>query len=126
MPDLKTILFIYNTNNGALKSLLDYFAGSASADETDVCRLNALTSSAAGIKKEWKGFLKDLNIPSRLLDRNEFFWEFGEMQTSFPVVLIQSGAELAVLVGTETLNQCSDLNDLIHLMQQRLLQVSAI
>ena len=68
-PDLKTILFIYNTNNGALKSLLDYFAGSASADETDVCRLNALTSSAAGIKKEWKGFLKDLNIPSRLLDR---------------------------------------------------------
>ena len=48
------------------------------------------------------------------------------MQTSFPVVLIQSGAELAVLVGTETLNQCRDLNDLIHLMQQRLLQVSAI
>jgi hypothetical protein len=125
MSDLKTILFIYNTNNGVLKSLLDYFAGTASASGTDICSLNAITNSPVGMKKEWKRFLKDLKIPSRLLDRNEFSWEFGDL-TSFPVVLVQSGAELAVLVGTEALNQCRDLNDLIFLMQQRLPQVSAI
>jgi hypothetical protein len=126
MSNLKTILFIYNTNNGALKSLMDYFAGTASASGTDICPLNAITNSPVGMKKEWKLFLKDLKIPSRILDRNEFSWEFGDLHTSFPVVLVQSGAELAVLVGTEALNQCRDLNDLIFLMQQRLPQVSAI
>ena len=126
MSDLKTILFIYNTNNGVLKSLMDYFAGTASASGTDICPLNAITNSPVGMKKEWKRFLKDLKIPSRILDRNEFSWEFGDLHTSFPVVLVQSGAELAVLVGTEALNQCRDLNDLIFLMQQRLPQVSAI
>jgi hypothetical protein len=126
MSDLKTILFIYNTNNGVLKTLMDYFAGTASASGTDICPLNAITNSPVGMKKEWKRFLKDLKIPSRLLDRNEFSWEFGDLHTSFPVVLVQSGAELAVLVGTEALNQCRDLNDLIFLMQQRLPQVSAI
>jgi hypothetical protein len=126
MPELKTILFIYNTNNGVLRGLLDYFAGTASASGPDTCPLNALTNSPAGIKNEWKRFLKDLKIPSRLLDRNEFFWEFGDLQTTFPVVLVQSGAELAVLAGTEALNQCRDLNDLILLMQQRLSQVMAV
>jgi hypothetical protein len=126
MPDVKTILFIYNTNNGVLKTFLDYCAGTESPPVTDACPLNALTTSPGGIKEEWRRFLKDLKIPSRLLDRNEFFWEFGDLHTTtFPVVLVQSGAELAVLVGTETLHQCRDLKDLVLLMQERLPRVMA-
>jgi len=120
MADGKTLLFIYNTNNGKLKSLMDYCAGTASAPVTDACPLNAITTTPGGIKEEWNRFLKDLRIPSRLLDHNEFSWEFPDLHTTFPVVLIQSGADLAVVVGTETLRQCRDLNDLIHLMQERL------
>jgi len=125
MHDVKTILFIYNTNNGVLRSLMDYFAGTASVSGTDTCPLNAITASPAGTKKEWKRFLKGLKIPSRLLDHNEFSWEFGDLHTSFPVVLVQSGAELAVLVGTEALRQCRDLNDLIFLIEERLSRFQA-
>jgi hypothetical protein len=120
MAESKTLLFIYNTNNGVLKSLMDYCAGTASAPVTPACPLNAITTTPGGMKEEWKRFLKDLKIPSRLLDRNEFSWEFHDLHTTFPVVLVQSGADIAVLVGTEALNQCRDLNDLIHLMQERL------
>ena len=123
MPNSKTILFIYNTNNGMLQSLKDYFAGSATAQGPDACPLTAITQSPVGMKKEWKRFLKELVIPSRLLNRNEFSWEFGYMETTFPAVLVQKGAELAVLVGTEELGQCRDLTDLICLVQQRLPQV---
>ena len=77
------------------------------------------------MKKEWKRFLKDLEIPSRTLDKSEFLSEFrsGHTQTSFPVVFVQKGTELAVLISTEELSRCRDLNDLILLMIQRLPQV---
>ena len=126
MTDSKTILFVYNTNNGVLQSLRDYFAGTASASKTDICPLSAITHSPVGMKKEWKRFLKDLEVPSRLLDRNEFSWEFGYVKTTYPAVLVQNGTELNVLIGTGELNGCRDLNDLIQLMQQRLVQVPAI
>jgi hypothetical protein len=120
MKDLKTILIIYNANNGKLQSLRDYFAGTASASGTDTCPLSAITTSPVGLKKEWKRFLKDLEIPSRILDRNEFSWEFGYVQPTFPAVVVQDGTELTVLVSTEELSRCRDLDDLIQLMQQRL------
>jgi hypothetical protein len=126
MKNAKTILFVYNTHNGALQSFKDYFAGTASASGTGICPLSAITHSPVGMKKEWKRFLKDLEIPSRLLDRNEFSWEFGCLQTPYPAVVVQDGTELTVLVGPEELKQCRDLNDLIQLLQQRLPQVPAV
>jgi len=126
MTDLKTILFVYNTNKGRLQSPKDYFAGTISASGMDVCPLSTITHSPVGMKKEWKRFLKDLEIRSRLLDRDEFSWEFGSVQTTYPAVIVQNGTELTVLVGPEELRRCRDLNDLIQLMQQRLPHVLAI
>lgn len=58
MADVKTLLFIYNTNNGKLKSLMDYCAGTVSA-VTEACPLNVITTAPGGLKEEWKCFLKD-------------------------------------------------------------------
>jgi hypothetical protein len=122
MPDVKTLLFVYNTNSGVLQSIRNYASGTASASGTDTCTLSAITHSPVGMKKEWKRFLKDLVIPSRLLDRNEFSWEFRELKTTFPAVVVQNGTNLAILVGTDEINRCRDLHDLIHLVQLRLSQ----
>jgi len=121
MPGLKTLLFVYNTNSGVLQSLKDFSAGTAAASGADTCNLSAITHSPVGMKKEWKRFLKDLEIPSRSLDKNEFSSEFGNRQITFPVVLVQKGTELSVLIGTEELNRCRDLNDLIFLLKQQIL-----
>jgi hypothetical protein len=126
MKDLKTILFVYNTNNGTLQSFRDYLSGTASAPGMDICPLRAITHSPVGMKKEWKRFLKDLKIPSRLLDRNKFSREFGYVQTTYPAVILRNGTELSVMIGTGELNRCRDLNDLIQLMQQRPPHVLAI
>ena len=121
MPGMKTLLVVYNTNSGVLDSLKNYSTGMAPASGADICTLSAITHSPVGMKKEWKRFLKDLDIPSRTLDRNAFSSEFGHYKTTFPVVLVQKGTELEVLIGTEELNRCRDLSDLILLMKQRLL-----
>jgi hypothetical protein len=89
----------------------------------DSCILSRVTHSPVGIKKEWKRFLKDLRIPSRSLDRNEFLHEFGNHPLTFPVVLFRNGTELSVLISTEELNRCRDLSDLIHLVREALLRI---
>jgi hypothetical protein len=122
MPGLKTLLFVNNTNSGVLLSLKDFSAGKSASYGAGICNLSVITHSPVGMKKEWKRFLKDLEIPSRFLDREEFLSEFtfAHPKTTFPLVLVQKGTELSVLIETEELNRCRDLNDLIHLMKQRL------
>jgi hypothetical protein len=123
MPGSTTLLFVYKTNSSVLGSLKDFSAHTKSASGSDACTLSAITHSPVGMKKEWKRFLKDLEIPSRSLDRNELSSEFGRLQLTFPVVLLQKGTELSVLIATEELNRCRDLNDLILLVKQRILDI---
>lgn len=122
MPGTKTLLIVDNTNSGVLQPLKDFSAGTA-ASGAGTRTISAITHSPVGMKKEWKRFLKDLDIPSRTLDKGEFLSEFrsGHSQTTFPVVLVQKGTELAVLISTEDISRCRDLNDFILLLRQRLL-----
>jgi hypothetical protein len=120
MPGLKVLIFVYNTNSSVLEALKDYTAGPAAAPEKDICTLCALTHSPVGMKKEWKRFLKNVGIPFRFLNRDEFLSEFGNNRTAFPCVLVQEGKDLKLLTGIEELNRCRDLTDLILLMEQHL------
>ena len=123
MQDKKTLLFVYKTDSGVLQSLKNYSTGTPAASGADACTLNAITHSPVGIKKEWKRFCKDLEIPSRSLARNEFVLEFGHLQITFPAVLVQEGTGLAVLIDTEDLNRCRDLSDLMLLVKERVSQI---
>jgi hypothetical protein len=122
MTGLKTLLFIYNTDSGVLQSLKDYSTGKADDSGPDTCALSAITHSPVGMKKEWKRYIKDLKTPSRSLDRNEFFSEFGHREITCPVVLLEKGTELSVFISTEELKNCRDLRDLISLVNERLIQ----
>ncbi len=123
MPGSKILLIVDNTDSGVLPSLKDFSAGTSAASGAGTRTLRTMTHSPVGMKKEWKRFLKDLEIPSRTLERSEFISEFGSghHETTFPIVFVQKGTELTVLISTEELRRCRDLNDLIVLMRQRFL-----
>ena len=123
MPGSKTLLIVDNTDSGVLPSLKDFSAGTIAATGAGTRTISTMIHSPVGMKKEWKRFLKELEIPSRTLERSEFTSEFGtgHPRMTFPVVFIQTGTELAVLLSTEELSQCRDLHDLILIMRQRLL-----
>ncbi|MDO9325925.1 MAG: hypothetical protein Q7T80_13330 [Methanoregula sp.] len=123
MPGTKTLLIVDNTNSGVLQPFKDFSSGAAAAPVGGTRTISSLTNSPLGMKKEWKRFLKDLDIPSRTLEKGEFTSEFrsGHSTETFPVVLVQKGSELTVLINTEELSRCRDLNDLILLLRQRLL-----
>lgn len=122
-PGSKTLLIVDSTNKGVLEPLKDFSSGATAASGGGTRTISSITHSPVGMKKEWKRFLKDLDIPSRTLDKNEFQGEFGSglHQITFPVILTQNGSELTILAGTDEIRQCRDLNDLVILLKQRLL-----
>lgn len=119
MPQEEILLFVSNSDSGVLPKIKNY-SGESAASRSDGCNLSALTHSPVGMKKEWKRFIKELTIPSRVLDRDEFRAEFGNGITTFPVVLVRSGRGLSVLISPDELNRCRMLEDLMNLLQQRL------
>jgi hypothetical protein len=120
MPGPTTLLFVHNLDSGVLQSLHDYSTSKVAGPGSDGCALSRITHSPVGIKKEWKRFLKELTIPSRSLDRNEFFAEFGQRPIALPAVILRHGAELSVLISAEELRACGSLGDFIALIQERL------
>jgi hypothetical protein len=120
MPDTPALLFVHNIDSGVLSALHDYSSSKVPASATGACPLSTLTHSPVGIKKEWKRFLKDLRLPSRTLDRNEFLAEFGQRPFTFPVVVLKKGVELSVFISTAELSLCNDLGALIRLVKERL------
>jgi hypothetical protein len=119
MPQEETLLFVCNSDSGVLPKIKNYSSTKAESGPDD-CNLSALIHSPVGIKKEWKRFIRDQKMALRVLDRNEFRAEFGQAITTFPVVLIGTGTSLAVLISTDELNRCRELEDLIGLLNQRL------
>ena len=119
MPQQDTLLFVCNNDSGVVPQIKNYSSGKVITHKEN-CNLSALTHSPIGLKKDWKRFMREQRSPSRILDRTEFCAEFGPVVTTFPVVLKKTGKSLAVLVSTEELNRCRELEDLISLLNQRL------
>jgi hypothetical protein len=118
MPSGRALVFVYNLDSGVLPKIKDYSApGSPPVAES--CNLFILTNSPIGMKKEWKRFIKDLDIPARFLSRNEFSSEFGTGLTTFPAILVHEGKDLSRIISAEEINQCRTLEDLINLVRQR-------
>jgi hypothetical protein len=118
--ELKTLLFVYNTDSSVLQALRDYTACPSAASRSGNCTLCALTHSPVGMKKEWKRFIRDLEIPSQFLNRNEFLSEFGDYQHTFPAVFLRKGTELVLLICSGELSRCQTLRDIISLIEYHL------
>ncbi|MCK9631589.1 MAG: hypothetical protein M0R30_08085 [Methanoregula sp.] len=115
----KTLLFVYNADSGVLPGMKDYSLKSGTSHAKQFCNLTAITNSPIGMKKDWKRFVRELGIPARFLNRNEFVSEIGAGLISFPAILVQTGKDLLMLASSEEINRCRSLEDLISLVRLR-------
>lgn len=115
----RALLFVYNNDSGMLQNFKQYSLCSSPVAGGG-CNLTALTHSPVGMKKDWKRFVRELSIPAQFLDKNEFKTEFRSADTTFPCVLVKEGSRISVLVTTEEINRCRELEDLMGVIRVRL------
>lgn len=121
MQSGRSLVFVYNARSEALPKIEGSMSRVADAGG-EHCNLLALTFSPIGMKKEWKRFLHDIGMPARFLSRDEFASEFRNIAATYPCAYLQTGQDLFIIAGTEEINRCAQLGDLIGIIHQRLSQ----
>jgi hypothetical protein len=71
------------------------------------------------MKKEWKMFIENLQIPVKFLHRDEFTEKYGN-EYGLPAAFLEEVNKLEILISKEEMNNNESLNDLIHLVQSKL------
>jgi hypothetical protein len=115
----QVLIFVYNCNRGDLFALRDYSKKTVD-EKAPVCSLLALISTPVGMKKGWKRFIGELDIPSRFLHRDEYEEEFGELLVPLPAVLLHSQKTISLFISADELSRVMAMDDLMVLINQKL------
>ena len=113
------LIFVYNANSGLFNSLTDT-AHKLFSPETYSCNLCAITYGSFGMKKDWKEFLKSIDIPMEFLHRNELKKKYGISNINLPAILFKEENEPKLWINSESIKLCKNIDDLIQLITNKL------
>jgi hypothetical protein len=112
----RVLLFVYNTDRGLFNLMAGYVRRILSPKACS-CNLRSITYDNLGMKREWKDFLRGLEIDSEFLHRNEFKKRFGSVKCKFPAIFIREDAKLDPIIGAREINGCRSVQELITLVR---------
>jgi hypothetical protein len=128
--DGKKLIFIYNADSGGFFTGLKDTLHKSFRKSTYQCNLCAVTFGAFGMKKDWKNFVNDLDVPVEFKKKNNFKFEFlhkdefnekyNVAEAKFPsaYLLDQSGLEL--FINQKEMNAVKSIDELKELVNQKL------
>jgi hypothetical protein len=115
----RNLIFVFNCDRGNLSAFRDY--GQKPGDgRSPGCLLLGLISSPVGIKKAWKRYIRQLNIPCRFLHHDEYEEEFGALLTPLPAVFLYSHKTLSLFIPVDELRRILTVEDLIAFLDEKI------
>jgi hypothetical protein len=125
------LVFVYNADSGAMNAFKDFFH-KAFRKSTYQCNLCAVSFGAFGMKKEWKEFVNDLELPVEFLRKDQFQFDFlhkdefhdkyhsEDFHDKFPSAYLEVDSELKLFISQEEMNAVKDLTELKDLVSRRI------
>jgi len=113
----RTIIFIYNADSGFLKATVGYVHKIVSP-KTYQCNLCAVTFDNLGMNKEWKQFIKSLDVEVEFLHRDEFIAKYKK-EGKFPSAFLKN-KELELFISQDEMNALKNHHELIDLVKKKL------
>lgn len=120
--DHKKLLFVYNADSGIRNAILDS-AHKILSPATYDCNLCDITFGIFSENKRWKDFREGSQLEMEFLHKDEYRKQYASKfgpKFTFPIVLLDDGQELSVLLSTDKINQLHSVEDLISILQQGL------
>jgi hypothetical protein len=115
------IIFVYNADSGLLNTMKDWTHKIVSP-ETYPCSLCALTYDNLGMRRPWRGFIKELGYEVEFLHRDELDEKFGIADVPLPAAFIHQYGELNLWIKSEAMDALNSLDELQTLVTQKLAQ----
>ncbi|MDI6810707.1 MAG: hypothetical protein QMD80_03385 [archaeon] len=83
------------------------------------CNLCAVTFGSLGMKKDWKTFLADLDMPVEFLHRDDFLRRYPSIDAKFPAAFVKRGSDINLLIPHTEINKSKSVEDLINLVEKK-------
>lgn len=113
-----TLVFVYNADSGIFNAFSD-LAHKLLSPETYPCSLCAITYSSFGMRKEWRLFLKRLDVEKEFLHADELKDRYGIEGVTLPAIF-RKEAGLSLWIDADAINGCSNLGELKELIRNKL------
>jgi len=116
----RRLIIVYNANAGIAAGVMDSVHKIVSPS-TYPCQLCGITYGLASMKREWRTFLDGLGMDVVFHHRPDFRAAFPQVADwPLPLVAVEEGGELRVIVGAADFAGIADVPGLIRVMQSRL------
>ncbi len=120
-----TLVFVYNADGGAINGIKDYFHKIFSPSTYD-CNLCGVSFGLGGMKKNWKNYIEELNLPVEFLHRDEFNDQYPNADKQFPSAWVKKDNQLELLISKDEMNKPKNLEELIKITNEKLKSINLI
>ena len=113
------LIFIYNADSGLFNSFWDYFKKKRSP-ETYECNLCMQTFGSFSMKKDWKTYIKNLDIDTEFLHKDEFEKKYDVKNAKYPSAYLRNGASMKIFISVDEMNKVKSLDEMKDLETKKL------
>ncbi|MFX1380628.1 MAG: hypothetical protein ACFFA4_16215 [Promethearchaeota archaeon] len=128
--DGKKLIFVYNADSGGFFTGLKDTLHKTFRKSTYQCNLCAVTFGVFGMKKEWKNFVNDLDVPVEFKKKDKFKFEFlhkdefneryNVADAKFPSAYLLDKSGLDLFINQEEMNAVDSIDELKELVNQKI------
>jgi hypothetical protein len=119
----KKLIFVYNADSGVINLVKDFWKKILRPSSYE-CNLCMQTFGAFTMKKDWKSFIKNLNIDTEFLHRNEFEEKYNIKNAKHPSAYILENENLTLLISDDEMNDVKSLDEMEVLVLSKVSKLS--
>ena len=113
------LIFIYNADSGLLNTVKDIWH-KALRPSTYQCNLCQTTFGTFGPKKEWKSFIKTLDVETEFLHKDEFLEKYDVQDAKYPSAYLLVDGTLKLLITQVEMNSVATIPEMEDLVSSKI------
>jgi hypothetical protein len=72
------------------------------------------------MKKDWKSYIKNLDIPTEFLHKDEFEKKYDVKDAKYPSTYLRNGSSMKILISVDEMNKVKSLDEMKDLVTKKL------
>jgi len=126
----KRLIFVYNAESGGAFTALKDSLHKTFRKSTYDCNLCKTTFGFFGMKKEWKNFVSDLDVPVEFKKKDKFKFEFlhkdefnqkyDVKDAKFPSAYLMDKTGLELFINQDEMNAVKSIDELKDLVNNKI------
>lgn len=115
----KKVIFVYNADSGVVSVVKDFWKKILRPSSYE-CNLCMQTFSTFGMKKDWKKFVKNLDVETEFQHKDEFEERYEINDAKYPSAYVQDNGSLTLFITQDEMNAVKSLEEMETLVSKKI------